>query len=224
MILKGQIYATEDIEHAMMCLTSGAKIIYIGEPDQDLNRATNNSLICIPLLTPPYEALRAVLENDIAKFSLMYTEHLNTKECQLLIASIVAALYKGFMVILLFPKDTKELLYPDFLIKFFITNLGIQIGSDKIQYAFNPIFDDVNLDILYRHNIISPQEYVFNCTNITQLSLQKLIADLNIRVQNPNDISQYIKWVEEYHDRMVLANRLLTVQPFVCDPYYKKED
>ena len=138
-----QIYSTEKVDRAMLCQQSGAKILYLGEPDPYLDQVTNNSLIYASILTPPYEAFQAVLNEDYARFGALYTEHLNTEEAQMFIATIVAAIYKGINIVLLFPEDTGDLKYPDFMLKFIFTNLGIQIATDDY-----PLFLICYIDII----------------------------------------------------------------------------
>lgn len=216
-----QIYATEKVDKAMLCQQSGAKILYIGEPDPYLDQVTGNSIIYASILTPPYDALQAVLNEDYVRFGAVYTEHLNTNEAQMFIATITAAIYKGINIVLLFPEDTAELKYPDFLMKFIFTNLGIQIATDDYPFMYNNAFDDIILDLLYRHNCISPYEYVYMITNVTSASLHKLVEELDIKVENPRDPNQYVMWVERFHNRMVQAQRYLITKPFTVDPSYR---
>ena len=222
-IFRGQIYATDKVDRALLYQQQfGAKVIYIGEPDPYINQAFGNTLIQITTLTPPYDALQAVLCEDYTRFGAIYTEHLNTLEAQSLIATIVYAIYQGINIVLLFPEDTAELKYPDFLIKFIFTNLGIQVATDSNPFMYNNAFDDIIMDLLYRHDCVSPYEYIYMITNVTNASLHKLVDQLQIKVENPRDPIQYVQWVERFHDRMVAAQKPLTVQPFKCDPAHYK--
>ena len=216
--LTGQIYATEDIQRALSCIPLGVKNIYIGDPDPDIDKLSHGTIIYGSILTPPYTALQQVIDGNIAGFAEAYTEHLNTQEAQMMITTIIYALYRGVNIQLIFPKDTGDLKYPDFLLKFIAANLGIIIGTDAIPFQYNPTYSDIILDLLYRNDCISPHEYIYYADNVTELSLHKLINQLEIKVTNPRDVNEYIRWVEGYHDRMNMAQSFEMITPFKVDP------
>lgn len=218
-IFPGWIYTTESVDRALYCQHQyNAKVIYVGDDDQDVTRAFNGAIIYASVLTPPYDAFQAILNDDMVTFSNTYTSHLNMYECQMMLATIVASIYKGINIVLLFPGDTAELRYPQFLLSFIATNLGIQAGTDDIPFAYNNAFDDDVMNFLYMYNYVQPYEYIFRVNNVTPMALQKLISELQIVVKNPNDVNEYLEYVQRIHDVMVQSNTIPAIKMFSCDP------
>ena len=220
----GMAYATDKVDRAAFCKYQyNSKIVYIGDEDPDVSRALNGEVIYASILTPPYDAFQAVLNDDVLMFSNSYTAHLNNYEPQMMLATIVASLYRGVNIVLLFPEDTGDLKYPEFLLRFIFANLGIQVGSDEMPFAYNNAFDDTVMDFLYMYNYVSPYEYVYMINNVSPASLQKLIDQLQIKVLNPNDINEYLNYIQGMHDTMVKTNTVATTTMFTCDPSQYKE-
>lgn len=220
----GWAYTTDKVDVAAFCKYKyGSKVIYVGDEDPDVSRALNGEVIYASILTPSYEAFQAVLNDDVLTFSNSYTAHLNTYEPQMMLATIVASMYRGVNIVLLFPEDTADLKYPEFLLRFIYANLGILIGTDDMPFAYNNIFDDAVMDFLYTYNYVSPYEYVYMINNVTPASLQKLIEQLHIRVKNPNDTNEYLEYIQRMHDTMVQSNMVSTTSMFRCDPAHYKE-
>jgi len=213
MIFKGQLVSTFDINLALENQKYGSKVLYLGEKDPEVDARSNGTFIYASMLTPRYDALQAVLDNNYIAFGEMYTAYLNSNESQMLLATIVASMYRGINLVLLFPEDTGMLMYPDFIMKFLFTNLGIQPGTPSSPFIYNPAFDDINLDLMYRFNCIPVLDYLYAANNITPASLQKVISEMHIVVDNPKDIQQYISWIESYQDDMRLSNSVL-IEPF----------
>lgn len=219
-ICNAQLYSTLSAATAVTMANTfpNSKIILVGDPDPDLAMQLNQSLIPASLLAPPYNALQEVLDGDYMKFVALYNQHLMTDEVQMLFATIFAALYKGVTIILLFPQDSAELMYPNALIQYFYQVFHVQVGTETTGFIVDPNATDKIVNLMYRCGTINSLEYVYMIENtITETAMKKLIYQLDIKVQHSDNYQEYLDWVDRYHKRMVTAGKILAVRPFSMD-------
>lgn len=122
------------------------KTIYVGEAFQP--NQLPQGFIPFSILLPPYEAIEAEINGDMNRYNQLYTQHLLSKDCVDAIATIATVLWAGTNIIM-YIENGDALHHMQFLIKFFITNLGLIPETPQNPFAFDPAYSSIMVLLLY---------------------------------------------------------------------------
>ena len=141
---RGSITVVTDINLAMQ-YSQVCKIVNVGE----LNPYTPKEFIEYSLLLPPYQALEAEINGDMAAYEMYYDNYLSTSEaCFSAIASLIVAAYHGTNIIM-YIEEGNNLSHKQFLIKYIYNRYGILLGSDNTVFEINPNYENIIRHLLY---------------------------------------------------------------------------
>lgn len=158
---KGNIYLVNDINFALECnYKHGYKVIYVGE----LNMNLPKTFISFGALLPPYDALNAEIDGDIASYAYIYESYLNNSQVAYeIFASIIVALYSGVNM-LIYVEEGDNLSHLNFLIEYLQVKFGITVGTDVSPYMYNPMYDSFISMILYTYldGFITAEQLLYN--------------------------------------------------------------
>lgn len=158
---KGSIYLVNDINLALECqYKQGCKVIYIGE----LNMNLPKSFVSFGALLPPFDALNAEIDGDMASYAYIYENYLNSSQVSYeIFASIIVALYSGANL-LIYIEEGDNLSHLNFLLEYLQVKFGITVGTDVSPYMYNSMYDSFISMILYTYldGFITPEQLLFN--------------------------------------------------------------
>jgi len=179
MLLNGDIRITDNVDE-LKSLMFTHRIIFIGEPDDNLIRETNG--IPASLFIPPYEIIIDEMDGNIDAFANKYIGYLFSQECSRYIALIIRALYDGTNILLYLSKDESEMLYSKILCDFLKNQYGITVSYLTMPAIFNENYSNILCDFLYSFDLMSTDEFFINYpSNISMspLNIPKLVSELN---------------------------------------------
>lgn len=192
------------------------KILYLGDSEGAQNFISGYKMIVAGPWIPDITVMESDLNGIVEGFNARYLDYLNQPESQMLLATVLTALYKGKNVILFFPPESNEFKYPSFLLNYIANVTGIIPTSPTTAFSFNPAYNDKIAWIMYYYNTIDPLEFILLTESMDINSLSKLIMDLGISVEG--DISKNPKplldWIERYKQTM-LEYKIEMQKPFM---------
>lgn len=208
MLLKGQLFATSDINMVNHALSQGVKIIYLGDPISvpDMYKSV---FVTATSLFPDYNTMAMQIEGNEQGFVQMYTASLNSKAAMEMLSVIIACLYKGTNIILYVPQEASGLNFAQYLLRFIEYNFGIVTQTRSTKFAFNPEFSNKIIELLYLNNLVTPQEFLVNSEKLNEFTIRKLVAEIRPMVDDPRDIDCIVKWFANYKDQLIKANKPL---------------
>lgn len=210
MLLVGDIRITDNIDE-LKSLMFTYRIIFIGEPDQNLLNATNG--IPASLFIPPYEIIVDEVDGNIECFVTKYIGYLFNSECSEYIALIIRALYDGTNILLYISKDESEMWYSKVLCDFLKSQYGITVSYLSIPATFNENYSSVVCDFLYSFDLMSTDEFFMNYpadVSISPVNIAKLVSQLNPYVQE-RTMESYIAYFNTFKQTIKQNNnRYLT--------------
>ena len=190
-MLTGTIYVTTDINMVMSCIGK-CNIVRIGDEDQRLD---DRFTIVGKVISPPYQALSAYLDNDINTFLSLYEQHLNSKMCVQFISILFKALMNGNNLLLYLNNDEYEI-YFGALMRHIANKYGVVIGTPNNSFEFNPNYIHVILSYLYDFELLTVQEYLELYPQgipLPSFVVQKLINEINPNIPNAS-IETYMEY------------------------------
>lgn len=207
-MLKGQLWATSDINLVNQAMMQGFKVIYLGDPIS-LDPMYKERFVVSTALTPDYQTLSLMIDGNMDGFVQMYIMSLNTPSAMEMFSAIFACLYRGSSVIFYLPPEASGLNFVQYLLQFIEYNFGITTQTSTTQFMFNPEFTGRIIEFLYLSNLASAQEYLVNATSMNEAAIRKLVTDLRPVVQDPTNLDQIIGWFRNYKKQLIEVNKPL---------------
>ena len=207
-MLRGQLWATTDINLVNQALTQGFKVIYLGDPIS-IDPAYKERFVVATAFTPDYQTLSLQVDGNEQGFVQMYTASLNSRAAMEMMAVILACLYRGTSIMFYLPIEATGLNFVQYLLHFIEYNYGIQTQTKSTQFGYNPTFNSKIIELLYLNNLVSAQEFLISTEKIDELSLRKLVDELHPMVKDPRNLDEIIKWFSNYKDQLISSNKPL---------------
>ena len=204
-MLKGQLWATSDMNLVNQALIQGFKVIYLGDPIS-IDPGYSDKFVVATSLTPDYQTLALQVDGNIDGFIQMYMTSLNSKAAMDMMSVILVCLYKGINILFYLPPEAAGLNYAQYLLQFIEFNFGIKTQTKTTQYTFDPKFFERIIELLYLNDLVSSQEYLVNSTSLDDLTLRKLVVELHPMVNDPTDLKQILAWFTKYKDELIKSN------------------
>ena len=207
-MLKGQLWATSDINLVNQAFMQGFKVIYLGDP-VSLDPASKERFVVSTALTPDYQTMSLLVDGNTDGFIQMYMMSLNTPSAMEMLSAIFACLYRGSNVLFFLPPEASGLNFIIYLLQFIEFNFGVTTQTQTTQFSFNPEFAGRIIEFLYLSNLVSAQEYLINTKSINESAIRKLVNDLRPVVKDPTNLEEIIGWFRNYKNQLIEANRPL---------------
>lgn len=207
-MLKGQLWATSDINLINQAMMQGFKVIYLGDPIS-IDPAYKDKFVISTVLTPDYQTISLMVDGNMDGFVQMYIMSLNSPAAMEMFSAIFACLFRGSNVIFYLPPEASGLNFAPYLLQFIEYNFGITTQTNTTKFVFNPEFIGRIIEFLYLSNLVSAQEYLFNATSMNEPAIRKLVDELRPVVKDPTDFNQILDWFRNYKKQMVESNKPL---------------
>lgn len=207
-MLKGQLWATSDLEMVDQAIMQGFKVVYLGDP-MSVDPAYKEKFVMASSLTPDYQTMSLQVDGDINGFAQMYIASLNSKPAMDMLVVILVCLYKGINVIFYLPKEALSLNYVQYLLQYIEFNFGVTTRTKTSQFMFNPSYSDRIIELLYLNDLITSQEYLMNSNSLDDMTLKKLVSEYHPMVEDPTNLQHIISWFSRYKDELVKSNKPL---------------
>lgn len=207
-MLKGQLWATSDINLVNQAMMQGFKVIYLGDPIS-LDPMYKERFVVSTALTPDYQTMSLMIDGNVDGFVQMYIMSLNTPSAMEMFSAIFACLYRGNNVIFFLPPEASGLNFVQYLLQFIEYNFGITTQTNTTQFMFNPEFAGRIIEFLYLSNLVSAQEYLINATSMNKSAVEKLVNELRPVVKDPTDLNQILDWFRNYKKQLIETNKPL---------------
>ena len=207
-MLRGQLWASSDINLVNNALAQGFKVIYLGDPIS-IDPYYKDKFIVASILVPDYTTMSMQVDGNEDGFVQMYTAALNSRAGVEMIAAILACLYKGTNILFYIPQEALSLNYVQYLLMFFEYNYGVTAQTKTTQFSFNSVFTTKVAQLLYLENLITAYEFIINADTLDNMVLQKLVNDIHPMVEDPTSIECIINWFSNYKKELLSANKPL---------------
>lgn len=217
-MLKGQLWATSDINLVNQALIQGVKVIYLGD-SISLPQEYKDKFVVATSFVPDYQTMSLMVDGNENGFIQMYISSLGSKAATEMMSAILACLYRGITVIFYLPPEASGLNYVGYLLEYIQMNYGITTQTKTTQYSFNPQFSGVVSELLYLNDLINSQEFLVNSTSLDDFTLKKLVKEYHPLVKNPKDINDIVKWFSDYKDALLQSDK-----PLINGIQYAGED
>ena len=158
--------ATSNLEEAVTALQHGAVVVFLGDPlskPVELNNALNGTE-----LVPNYTLLQILINGDIVGFEKHYYSMLTANYSSFV--NIFNLMYMKKTVFIYFPADTKELKYPELLLKFFRSYYGVQAATKSTEFLYDKGNYNLQVNLLIA-GIISIEDFIMNTEYIDDKAL-----------------------------------------------------
>lgn len=190
-MIKGTIYITHDINLCLANLNTCKTIAVVDEP----NMYNIPDKIGGSLLLPPYEALAALIDDNIDAFKYEYITYLSSDISVVKFINIILqALIAGTNILLFVESEG-----PDFIMtfkEFFMMNFGILIGDENNAFQYDITYFPNILNRLYAEDEIS-KEYYLNLypqdIPFDIFTIKKLSYEYAIMFNNDTEAGMYFK-------------------------------
>lgn len=217
-MLRGQLWATSDINLVNQALSQGIKVIYLGDP-VSIDPMYKDVFVTATSLVPDYQTMSLLIDGHENEFMQMYLASLNSKPAIEMFSIILACLYRGTNIMFFLPPEASGLNFIQYLLSYIKYNFGIETQTKSTQFSFDLQFSGKIIELLYLNNLASSQEFLINSDTIDDLSLRKLVSELHPMVNDPTDLNEIIKWLGNYKDNLLSSN-----QPLINGIQYAGED
>lgn len=207
-MLKGQLWATSDINLVQQSIMNGFKVIYLGDPIS-IDPMYKDKFVMASSLVPDYQTMSLQVDGDKNGFINMYIASLNSKSALEMFSVIFTCLYRGTNILFYLPPEAAGLDYVQYLLQFIEMNYGITTQTNSTRFSFNTNFSGRISELMYLNNLISAQEFLINSTSLDDISLRKLVNELHPMVKDPTNINDIIKWFSNYKDELLKNNKLI---------------
>lgn len=208
MVLRGQLWATSDINLVNQALYQGVKVIYLGDPIS-IAPEYRDKFVISSVLVPDYLMMSALVDGDQQKFEQMYLSCLASNPATEMISVILACLYKGTNIMFYLPQEASGLNFIQYLLQFIEYNYGIVTQTKTTTFGFKQEFSRKVIELLYLNNFVSPQEFLVNTETVDDAALRKLVGDVHPMVKNPRDLNEIIQWFNNYRDQLLNSDKPL---------------
>lgn len=207
-MLRGQLWATSDINMVNQALMQGFKVIFLGDPIS-IDPAYKDVFVIASSFVPDYQTMVLHVEGNEQGFAQMYISSLNSRAATEMMTVILAALYNGTGIMFYLPPEASGLNYIQYLLSFIKSNYGIETQTKSTQFSFDLNYSNRIIEILYLNNFVPAQEFLLVSTALDEFTLRKLVSELHPMVKNPKDIKQVIAWFDNYKNELIKANKPL---------------
>lgn len=204
-----------------------ARVLYMADPEGQTEMLQRYNMIFPEALVPEFAPLEAIVNGDVQTFTERYVMQLQQPAAITFFTTIIAALYRGYDVVLYYPQDTLELYYPQFFMQYMSQQYGIMIGSPTTNFSIDMKAITFHASLLYMNNCISPTEYLSIVSDIQPMCLSKLIVDMHLPL-NPEDVndpnfhaSHVLNWLSSYKKSMLHYNNDALVAPYYLEGDFK---
>lgn len=208
-MLRGQLWATSDLELVNQAISQGFKVIYLGDPISLHNTAYENTFVVATAFVPDYQTMSMQVDGNEQGFLQMYTASLNSKAAMEMMTVILACLYRGTSIMFYLPQEASGLNYIQYLLEYIKYNYGIETQTKSTQFGFNPQYAERIMELLYLNNLVTAQEFLVSSESLDDLVLRKLVDELHPMVKDPRDINQIVGWFSNYKDALLQTNKPL---------------
>lgn len=210
MLIKGQLFATSDMDIVDTAAKQGFKLIYVGD---QFEMPTGYNFVNAIGLTPDYITMTAVVEGNTEKFTQSYINMLSTPATEEMIAVIIGALKNGANIMIYFPHDTLQLEYPYIFLQYLQDRFGIIVGAKENQFMYNQAFDAANARLLYIYRIIPWNEYLLMTDDVDPVTIIRFKEDLSQQFNIPADIKDedMVLKLQQIKDQMTSPKKRLFV-------------
>ena len=217
-MLKGQLFATSDINLVNQAISQGFKIIYLGDPIS-IDQYYKDKFVVASALVPDYNTMAMQVDGNEQGFMQMYMAALNSKAAIEMLAIIFVCLYKGMGIVFYVPQEAAGLNYAQYLLNFLEYNYGICAQTKSTQFSFNPVFTSKVVELMYLNNLITAQEFLVHSDTLDDIVLLKLVEELHPMVEDPTKLENIIGWFSNYKKEL-----LSTGKPLINGVQYAGED
>lgn len=204
-MLVGRLGITTDINLVNQLLyEDNARILLLSEEQLQL---PNDRIVPATILLPPYPCVMATLDNDLVKARDEYMVYLMSKEVDMYICTVIAAIMRGMNIVIYLGHDETEMKFSRWLEEYIAITYGIIMDSDHSYYAYDQRYDGVILGKLYVYDLISHDElfmrYPYNL-ELPKYTIPKLVMEIAPYVQYPSEQS-YVEYFER-HKKLIKEN------------------
>lgn len=206
MLIKGQMFATSDMEIVNNAAMQGYKLIYIGD---QLEIPSGYKFVNAITFTPDYQTMSAIIEGDTQRFNASYINMLSSPAAEELFAIIIGALNQGSFIMIYFPHDTLQLAYPYLLLQYLQDRFGITVGDKESPFMYNPSFDLINMRLLYIYKLIPWNEYIIYTDEVDPVTIMRFKEDLSQLYNIPMNISNedMVVKIQEIKDKIIASKQ-----------------
>lgn len=207
-MLKGQLWASSDINLVNQALTQGFKVIYLGDPIS-IDPYYKDKFVVASSLVPDYPTMAMQVDGNEQGFIQMYTASLNSKAAIEMISVILVCLYKGIGILLYVPPEAAGLNYGPYLLEYLKYNFGVETQTKTTQFNFNIAYTTKVMQLLYLNNLVSAQEFLIYSDTLDDIILRKLVDDIHPMVEDPTSLECIINWFSNYKKELLSVNKPL---------------
>lgn len=211
--MSSTLIATDNIEEAITFANQcNGKIIYMGEPSE-VPPVYQREFVFATLVLPDYATMEANINGDYDSFAAKYSAQLCSTEAVMFFSTMIAALYMGNNIIILFPKDTGELWYSNFFLNYLMEVYGIQACTKNTNFVNANL--PQNWYLIYMNNMINGYMYILNGTIFDEPILNKLYSEIKptTKCNTITDYSNFIAWLKN----QMMASGTVLVSPIAID-------
>lgn len=205
MDLRGQLWATSDINMVNQACSQGVKVIYLGDV-LNLSNEDATRFVFSSSFVPDYQTMSMQVDGNKEAFIQMYVASLNSKASVEMFSAILACLYKGVSVMFYLPPEASDLNFVQYLLQFIELNYGITTATKTTKYAFDQSYSGKVIELLYLNNLVTAQEFLINSETIDDISLRKLVTELHPMVEDPNNLEDIIEWFSKYRGELLTGD------------------
>ena len=217
-MLKGILSMTTDYRIANAAMLNGHKILVLSEePIQGFNLGQNNNIVPATVLLPPYPSVMAELDNDINTAYSQYIGYLNSREPNMFICAIIAALLKGINIVILVGANESEMKFIDWFFQYMSNSYGIHIQTNEFQFWYNKMFNGVILADLYGYDLIGYMEFFIRypaTLDLPKKVIPKLVMEMNPYVSDTSEIG-YLRYFETFKNHIKENNNQPLINPLI---------
>ena len=162
------------------------------------------------VLMPPYQAMLAYVDGDMARFKIEYANYLiNTEAVRTLTAIIGKALLNGVNITLFIPKDEAQL-FADSLLEYMLGAFGIMVGTSERQFILLGNASIFINQACYIANIITLDEFLANVPRDPAL-FESVAHKVGIDYDLFYDLPQIVNFTAMLWDQQHLNGHLLEI-------------
>lgn len=214
-MLLGRLGITTDVEAARQLLFNDSSRILLLSEEPIMEKS--DRVIPATILLPPYTCVMAALDNNIEVACDEYINYLSSREPDMFICTVIAALKNGMNILILLGKDEAEVGFSNWLGSYLANVFGIVMATDKNGFMYNNVFDPMILAKLYMYDLITSEELFIRYPQGFDLPrgiIAKLVMELNPYVQYPSE-EAYYAYFNGYKERIKQHNNQPLISPLM---------
>ena len=145
----------------------------------------------------------------------IYIEYLCSKEPDMFICAMLAALLKGINILIYLGPDEANMPFVGVLTQYLWNTYGIGPGTDSSRYTINIGMEHVVLSKLYLYDLINYQELFVLYppgVKLEEYVIPKLMYELNPYVETPSK-EAYEEYFNNFKERIKQNNNRILINP-----------